>query len=234
MKKYVVSALAALSFALASQAQTSGWESGVTLSGGAADYFYTGTNPNLGVVIKDYPSHVPRFYYAAGVYGRKFFKEKFGLEAGLQYSSFATGSNVGTFYNTDGTYAGKGQFSARHNFMELPVRFVFKNDFNRFSIGCFAGLAPAVLIQGYGRTVLHMADGERNIQRDNFSPVSNRFNLFADAGLLLRADITSHFAIDARPFFRVSALNVFRKSADAYFNQLFWSGGVTVNTVWKF
>lgn len=220
-------------------AQTSGWETGINLSGGASDYVYTDVSPGLKPFVADIKqTTTAQFYYAAGVYGRKFFKQMYGMELGLQYASFALGSKKTDYTDINGNSGGKAWINVRHGYLELPVRFVFKKDLGTvFSIGCFAGVSPAVLVTATERTVMVPTEGERTVTKESYLDDSNRFNLFADAGLLLRANISQHFALDLKPFFRMSALPIYTDNIlppYGTFKQHYITGGASVSTVWKF
>lgn len=225
------------------QAQTSGWETGITLSGGRSINLVTGTSahgdPFAGIIKSNNQSS---WSYSAGAYGRKFFKEMYGIEVGLQYTS------VGLFKKAQGYFGSQvdpttgmiGQpvtikINYRHNYVELPVRFVFKKDVrSKFGIGCFAGVAPALLTHAYIRSVQITEDGRQVSKDGSNTGFSNRFNLFADVGLLLRVNIASQFSLDMRPYFRMTALPTYTKDTSPHFEERFMSAGLAVSSCWKF
>jgi len=215
-------------------AQTSGWESGVNLSGGtsfAVRKNFGNNNPWVyGTQSK------PIFQYSAGAYGRKFFKEKFGIEFGVQYTSMGVGANYeGIFTDEQGNPMGtyKLRFADRLNYVEIPVHFVFKQRVGRFDLGFYAGVAPALLTHAYTRSVSHVM-GERHTEKYSIAEHSRRFNLFADAGFLFRVNVTDHFAIDLKPYFRASTLPVYDAPESNVADRRLLSTGISVATVWKF
>lgn len=149
-------------------AQTSGWETGITLSGGRSMNIISHVSPEgepFAGIIKstDWAS----WSYSAGIYGRKFFKNMYGIEVGVQYTSFGLFDKASITFGDDvdpvNGFTGIPGFlrmNYRHNYVEVPIRFVFKKDLKKtFSIGCFAGVAPAVLTHAYVRSV-YTYDGQ--------------------------------------------------------------------------
>jgi hypothetical protein len=224
-------------------AQNTGWESGITLSGGRSSHIITQINsqgqPFAGQ-IKQFEN--PSWHYSAGVYGRKFFKQMFGIEIGLQYTSF------GLFRKNKNAYFGNQidpqngftgdpytlKMNYRHNYLELPLRFVFKKDIQKFGIGFFAGVSPALLLTAYNRTVVTQKDYREVHKENGLKQNSSKFNLFADIGLLLRGNITSQFSIDTKPFLRIATLQTYSEPTSSNFEERFISAGVSVSTVWRF
>ena len=242
MKKLII-LLVLIPFTHRLHAQNTGWESGITLSGGRSSHIITQINsqgqPFAGL-IKQFEN--PSWHYSAGVYGRKFFKQMFGIEFGLQYTSF------GLFRKDENVYPGNQvdpqngfigepytlKMNYRHNYLELPLRFVFKKDIKKFGIGFFAGISPALLLTAYNRTVITQNDYRDVYKADELKQKSNTFNLFADIGLLLRGNITPHFSLDTKPFFRIATLPTYNETISPNFRERFVSAGVSVTSVWKF
>ena len=152
----------------------------------------------------------PRFYYSAGVYGRKFFKESYGIQIGAQYSSFAFGPETYTFQNYQGENIGTGKDVIRFSYVEIPVQFVYKKDIGKISVGAFAGASVAFMVQSYYKSVTRI-EGNKDVLKDNYKDFSRSINVFVDAGAFFRYKMTEQFAIDAKPFFRMGALPFFKK-----------------------
>lgn len=223
MKKLLLFFSTIFIFTFLAQSQTSGWESGVMVSGGLwGGGSYTG----------NYEYNV-KWYASGGVYGRKFWKEKFGLELGLQYGSYIHATREGNVYfgsqidPQTGLIGDPSTVKSRHTqqLFEVPVRFVFKKDWNKFGFGCFVGVAPAVFTDSRTYTEVYGYAPTAYTSRYK-SFIHDRFFLSADLGLLFRANISEHFALDMRPFFKTSLLPT----------PLFTTStlGLSINTVWKF
>lgn len=234
MKKLV---FAILAFGLwgTNNAQNSGWETGVTVSAGCSINLI---NPAKASETYNTPFEFkPWWAYSAGVYGRKFFKESYGIEIGAQYSSFNLVQKPNGYFGEDIGYLGgnnKVMQYYSYNYVELPVRFVFKKDMGKFGIGCFAGIAPAVFTHAPSRFV-QVYEGERTVIKSEIpADYMNRFNLFADVGLLVRANITSHFCLDFKPHFRATVLPRHTKTTSPDYDERFLIPGLTVSSVWKF
>lgn len=225
MKRLFPIILLTLCLSSTSFSQETGWETGLTASGGA--FFSSGKFSLLDKAL--------RWHYGAGVYGRKFWKNNYGIELGLQYSQYSEyyrsddlyfGSQVTPtgFTGTPSTYI----YQEHYRYVEIPVRFVFKKDMGKFGIGCFAGVAPAFLVQARSRSILRNEEDPSDT-RDDFSDLVPKVNLMADVGLVLRANVSKHFSIDTRPFYRISTL-----SANLNHTYRHHTLGVTLHSVWKF
>lgn len=241
MKKLLVLLFCFIGTGYLLRAQTSGWETGINLSGGYSFSVLSKTDPEFPQTFMNLykKNRQPALHYSAGVYGRKFFKGGYGVEVGLQYTSFATHYQTELIYSdpNDPVLANKPntlQINDRQNYMELPIRFVFKKDFAKIGIGCFAGIAPAILTDAYSRSIF--GKGKSRIASKDKSLADNvrTFNLFADVGLLLRVPIGAHFALDIKPFARISVLPVYGKAVSPHFDDRFVSAGLSVSSVYRF
>lgn len=237
IRKSVPLIICSIFYASLSFAQDSGWEAGVTVAGGASDVIITRVQNTL--FAKEFADNArrnikPKFYYSAGIYGRKFFNDMYGVEVGVQYASFSVGAARNKHYDINGNYVGYSTLAVRYNYVEIPVRFVFKKELNsNFAVGAYAGVSPAFLTHGYQRSVTKI-NGNRDVSKDNINDNLRKLNLFIDVGALFRYNISEHLAIDAKPFFRISPIDTYTTSANPYYQALLVTGGLNVNTVWKF
>lgn len=238
MKMTTLFLFALINLTLCTNAQNSGWETGVNVSAGVSDLFFTrgekySENPYFLENYKDFTN--PSLYYSAGVYGRKFFKTQYGVEIGINYSSFSQ-RNVNTeLWAPSGPIEGKVKVFYRQNFVDIPVRFVFKKDFKMVSVGCFAGVAPSFLTHATNHFYAKYDEGAGTVETENTHKETssyNTFNLMVDAGMLIRFNVHPNVAIDAKPFFRSCVLT--HNSFNDYFNMLPYTAGLSISTVWKF
>lgn len=223
---------------ITANAQTSGWETGVNASVGISDQFYTSVPAPLKNGYKQFQKFfAPDLAYSAGFFGRKFFKDSYGLEFGVQYTSLSQATKEAEAIDETGSTIGTRRSNVRYNFVEIPLRFVFKKDLgNVFGIGCFAGLAPAFLTHARQRNIIDPTEGDRLVQREDQASAT-RFNLFADVGLLFRVNVCPRFALDLKPFARLALFNSqngpWAKSDYAPAQKRFYTGGLSVSAVWK-
>ena len=223
-------------------AQDTGWETGVNINLGGTHNLITNIKPTgqefVNIIQKN---EFWGWQYSAGFYGRKFFKKNYGIEVGLQYTSFGLQRRIdnvsfGSDIDPINGFTGKPntlKSSYRHNYFELPIRFVFKKEIKKVELGFFTGLAPAVLTHSYYRTVF-IEDKKRTVGKENYTQFSNDFNLIADLGLLLRINITNNLAIDFKPNFRATVLPTYSEDTSPYFQERFLNLGITASGVWKF
>lgn len=223
-----------ITISILSNAQSTGWETGVSLSVGASDYVITNVDAGQEDDADDVRSIVrPKVYYSMGVYGRKFFMDSYGVQVGINYTSLGAGPKKGIITDFMGNKVGTLRSTSRHNYLEIPVHFIYKKDIGNFGVGGFAGVAPAFLVSSYNRTVLRVGD-DKDVDKDSYQNQSRVVNVFADFGVFFRYNITEQLAVDARPFFRIGAVPIYDNNFSPDFDALFIAGGLNVNTVWRF
>lgn len=173
---------------------------------------------NIGFYMKPQPStwkQVPQYQYAIGAFGRRFFKEHYGLEIGLQYSAF------GLKEKRDG-YLKPETHVQSYEFIEIPLHFIYKRPLkkNKLELGGMVGLSPTFCARGK--------------ERYSFTPKSwmspSPFNLLVDVGFLFRANVVSHLFIETKPMMRIATLAL---QSDGTWEKMV-SAGLSLGTVWQF
>jgi len=243
MKQYTIACAMLLAFATG-MAQTpapvktkTGWE----LGGGATfgttfSLFLDGKPP--GYITNTNPAPVLQF--STGVFARKFFLDQFGIEFGAQYSSFGLRRATRmVMVDGNGMPVGEAYFNnrRRYAYVEMPVRFVYKKNVGKVSLGCFAGVSPAVLIASHGTETTNAGSGFGNGQvgqsgslKDETTP----FNLFADVGMLIRTDVYKNLYFEAKPHLRASTIPQQKDSNIHTGRELMAGVGVNLAVGWQF
>lgn len=238
MKQYTI--VTALLLALAAgvgRAQTkTGWELGGGATFGTTFGIFLDKKPE-GLVTNTNPAPVLQF--STGVFARKFFREQFGIEFGAQYSSFGLrrGARL-IMVDANGMPLGEAYLNnrRRYDYVELPLRFVYKKHLGKVHIGGFAGLSPAILVNSWGLESSNAGSnfGGAYTTGGSLNAETNPFNLFADVGLLVRADVYKSLFFEAKPHFRTSTIPVQNPSATLDSREIMTSIGVNLAVGWLF
>ncbi|MCG9911772.1 MAG: outer membrane beta-barrel protein [Flavobacteriales bacterium] len=225
-KVFLIALFLFLSFS-STQAQDSGWETGINVSGGGA-----WLNPKSGTTKNSFSWH-----YGAGIYGRKLFKPGVGVELGLQYGQYSTFAETDGYFGDmiDPIYGYNGPPAIINNqkhirYAEVPVKFVFLKNKNKFGIGFNLGVTPAFAIHGKEIRKITGETAEAGTSSINNTKDLRTFNLFGETSLILRANIKPQFSLDFKPFFRGSLLSAYKFGS----NYHPYTFGISINSVWRF
>lgn len=208
-------------------AQDTGWETGINISGGGA-----WTKPTFGAANADFSWH-----YGAGLYGRKLFKPGVGIELGVQFGQYSTFTEIEAYFNDmiDPQIGYNGdpaivQYNRHIRYVEIPVKFVYLKNINKFGIGFNLGVAPSIPVQGIDNRKITGETAEAGTMRINRTQDLRGFNIFGETALILRANIKPHFSLDFKPFFRGSLMAAYKSGGNYHPHTL----GLSVSTVYKF
>ena len=235
MKKYIIALVFAFS-ALMLKAQKTGWELGANLTLGTTFHALSGENSQVQAAPNSNPG--PAVQFSTGIFARKFFRKSYGLELGVQWSSFGLRQwNRVVVLDSTGNTLGYASYTEqrRYGYVEIPVRFVFKKKVGKVHLGCFAGLSPALLIAS--AKIESNNNGGLNggqTQTHSLKAETNPFNLFADLGFLVRVDVYKRLYFEAKPQFRVSALPLQKKDISPNSAETLMSMGANLAVGWQF
>lgn len=174
-------------------------------------------------------------YLSTGLLSRKFFKNHYGIEWGLQVSHLVVKrSKYEQITNTNGANEYVFFFHQQNYFLgEIPLRFIYKKAIKKFDLGAIVGFTPAIVISFL------------DIHRNNGSPLTtlpgsvsydrrktNQLNVFADLGFLFRVNVYKKLYFEAKPMVKISCLTLQQEEKTPFLGHVVASGS-HLGLMWK-
>lgn len=222
-----------LSASFTAVAQTKGWELGGSATFGTTFGILSGNKPQ-GLVPNTDPAPVLQF--STGVFARKFFKNRFGMEFGAQFSSFGLRrSSRVIVVDANGLPQGGMSFNNKrsYTYIEMPIRFVYKQNAGKVELGGFAGLSPALLLAARETNSNNGGPGGGS-KTESAKNKTRPFNLFVDLGFLFRTNVYKSLYFEAKPILRISTAPHQKIPQYPNTTEIMMSMGANLAVTWQF
>lgn len=175
----------------------------------------------------------PDFGFTTGINFQYHISSLIGLELGAQYSTkrYVNKNNEQFIVGVlgDPSIPTKVEYFYRYNYIDVPVRVLFKIGKSKFKFIPSAGLAMNFFLDTSSKFEAKMPDGSTTTKKFDHGTTFNSMNLSSLISVGINYEINEKFDLSIEPTLRAGILPI----ADAPVKERFWNAGLNLSFYYR-